>query len=112
MVQAYILIQTRPGTGPRVTKEVSNVKGVGSAFEVPGPYEVIARAEARSLAELSKQALGDIEAVAGVIRTLTCTVADLYKQASLLRSRGPEAGCCQDLFVVHVDGRSQSDSNT
>ena len=77
MVQAYILIQTRPGTGPRVTKEVSNVKGVGSAFEVTGPYDVIARAEARSLDELSKQVLGGIEAVAGVIRILTCSVIHL-----------------------------------
>ena len=77
MVQAYILIQTRPGTGPRVTKEVANVNGVGSAFEVTGPYDVIARAEARSLDELSKQVLGGIEAVAGVIRILTCSVIHL-----------------------------------
>jgi len=77
MVQAYILIQTRPGSGPGVTKEVSKVKGVDSAVEVTGPYDVIARAEARSLDELRKHVLGSIEALAGVTRTLTCPVIHL-----------------------------------
>ena len=77
MVQAYILIQTRPGMGPRVTKEVSKVKGVDSASEVAGPYDVIARAQARSLEELSKGLLGSIEALAGVTRTITCSVIHL-----------------------------------
>ena len=77
MVQAYILIQTRPGTGPRVTREVSKVKGVDSASEVTGPYDVIARAKARSLDVLSKQVLGSIEALAGVTRTITCSVIHL-----------------------------------
>jgi hypothetical protein len=30
MVEAYILIQAEPGTGPEVTMEVSEMKGVGS----------------------------------------------------------------------------------
>ncbi len=77
MVHAYILIQTRLGTGPGVTKEVSEVKGVDSAVEVTGPYDVIARAEARSLDELRKHVLGSIEALAGVTRTLTCPVIHL-----------------------------------
>jgi DNA-binding Lrp family transcriptional regulator len=77
MVQAYILIQTRPGTGPAVTREVSRVKGVDSAGEVTGPYDIIARAEARTLEELSKQVLGSIEALTGVIRTITCSVIHL-----------------------------------
>jgi DNA-binding Lrp family transcriptional regulator len=74
MVQAYILIQTRPGTGPGVTKGVSIIKGVGSAFEVTGPYDVIARAEAPTLDELTKRVVGSIQALDGVTRTLTCTV--------------------------------------
>jgi DNA-binding Lrp family transcriptional regulator len=77
MVQAYILIQTRPGTGPRVTREVSKVKGVDSAYEVTGPYDVIARAKARSLDELSKQVLARVELLAGVTRTITCSVIHL-----------------------------------
>ena len=77
MVQAYILIQTRPGTGPRVTREVLKVKGVDSAHEVTGPYDVIARAEARSLEDLSTRLLGSIEALAGVTRTITCSVIHL-----------------------------------
>ena len=48
MAEAYILVQTSPGTGPGVTKAVSNIKGVGSAVEVTRPYDVIARAEART----------------------------------------------------------------
>ena len=76
-VNAYILIHSRVGRGPAVTKEVSAIKGVISVDEVTGPYDVIAHAEARSLDELSKQVVARIQQVEGVERTLTCSVVHL-----------------------------------
>jgi DNA-binding Lrp family transcriptional regulator len=76
-VKAYILIHTRVGRGPAVTKEVSAIKGVISVDEVTGPYDVIVHGEARSLDELSRQVVAKIQQVEGVERTLTCSVVHL-----------------------------------
>jgi len=76
-VNAYILIHSRVGQGPIVTREVSAIKGVVSVDEVTGPYDVIVHAEARSLDELSRQVVAKIQQVEGVERTLTCSVVHL-----------------------------------
>jgi len=52
MIAAYILIQTEVGVIGSVAAKVGGVKGVTSAEAVTGPYDVIARAEARNLDEL------------------------------------------------------------
>ncbi len=78
MAQAYVLIQTQVGAAGRgVSKEVSRLKGVTLADDVSGPYDVIARAEARTLDELAKMVVGRIQAIDGVLRTLTCPVVRL-----------------------------------
>jgi len=76
-MKAYILIHSRVGRGPAVTKEVSAIKGVTSVDEVTGPYDVIAQAEARSLDELGTLVVARIQQVEGVARTLTCSVVHL-----------------------------------
>lgn len=73
-VVAYILIQTEAGRAATVAGEVAGIKGVGSAEVVTGPYDVIARAEARNLDELARAVVSRIQAVSGVTRTLTCPV--------------------------------------
>jgi DNA-binding Lrp family transcriptional regulator len=76
-VSAYILIQTEVGKAAQVAKEVSDIKGVASAEDVTGPYDVIVRAEARSVDELGKLVVARIQAVEGITRTLTCPVVHL-----------------------------------
>ena len=45
MVEAYVLIQAKPGpAGQGVSKDVATIKGMISAEDVSGPYDVIARA--------------------------------------------------------------------
>ena len=44
---------------------------------VAGPYDVIARAEARGMDDLGKLVVSRIQAVDGVTRTLTCAVTHL-----------------------------------
>ena len=77
MVNAYILIQTEVGRAAQVAKEVGKIKGVASAEDVTGPYDVIVRAEARSVDDLGKLVVAKIQGVEGITRTLTCPVVHL-----------------------------------
>ena len=77
MVTAYILIQTEVGKAPQVAKDIVEIKGVQLAEDVTGPYDVIARAEARNLDELGKLVVARLQVVDGITRTLTCPVVRL-----------------------------------
>jgi DNA-binding Lrp family transcriptional regulator len=77
LVHAYILIQTEVGKAAQVAKEVAKIKGVKSAEDVTGPYDVIVRAEARTVDDLGKLVVAKIQGVEGITRTLTCPVVHL-----------------------------------
>jgi len=77
VVNAYILIRTEVGKAAQVAKEVFQIKGVTSAEDVTGPYDVIVRSEARNVDELGKLVVAKIQAVDGITRTLTCPVVHL-----------------------------------
>ena len=77
MVQAYILIQTEVGRAASVAHSISELEGVALAEDVTGPYDVIVRAEARTVDELGKLVVAKIQAVDGITRTLTCPVVHL-----------------------------------
>ena len=77
MVTAYILIQTEVGKAAQVAKEIAEIKGVQQAEDVTGPYDVIARAEARNLDELGRLVVARVQVVDGITRTLTCPVVRL-----------------------------------
>ena len=77
MVQAYILIQTEVGKSASVAEAIREVAGVASAEDVTGPYDVIARVEANTVDELGKLVIARIQDVAGITRTLTCTVVHI-----------------------------------
>lgn len=77
MVEAYILIQTEVGKAAQVAKEVAGIPGVNAAEDVTGPYDVIVRAEAKSVDDLGKLVVAKIQAVEGITRTLTCPVVHL-----------------------------------
>ncbi len=77
MVNAYILIQTEVGKAAQVAREAAAIKGVTSAEDVTGPYDVIVRAEAKNVDDLGKLVVAKIQAVEGITRTLTCPVVHL-----------------------------------
>ena len=77
MVNAYILIQTEVGKAAAVAAEIAAIPGVTSAEDVTGPYDVIVRAEADTVDALGKLVVAKVQAVAGIMRTLTCTVVHL-----------------------------------
>ena len=74
MVQAYILIQTDVGKAASVATAIAALEGVALAEDVTGPYDVIARVEAKTVDELGKLVIAKIQDVPGITRTLTCTV--------------------------------------
>jgi DNA-binding Lrp family transcriptional regulator len=77
MVQAYILIQTAVGKAAEVAGAASSIPGVTLAEDVTGPYDVIVRAQARSIDELGKLVVAKIQTIQGIARTLTCPVVHL-----------------------------------
>jgi DNA-binding Lrp family transcriptional regulator len=77
MVAAYVLIQTEVGKAGQVARAIAEIKGVHEVEPVAGPYDVIARAEARGIDDLGRLIVSKIQAVNGVTRTLTCAVTHL-----------------------------------
>jgi DNA-binding Lrp family transcriptional regulator len=74
VVQAYILIQTEVGKAASVAKAIAAISGVTMAEDVTGPYDVIARVEASNVDDLGRLVIAKFQDVAGITRTLTCTV--------------------------------------
>ena len=73
-VNAYVLIQTEVGKAAAVAHQVAGIDGVVAAEDVSGPYDVIARAETRSVDELGRLVVGDIQQIEGITRTISCQV--------------------------------------
>jgi DNA-binding Lrp family transcriptional regulator len=77
MVQAYILIQTEVGKAAEVARLIGQISGVTQAEGVTGPYDVVVRVSAEDVDELGKLVASQIQAVAGITRTLTCPVVHI-----------------------------------
>jgi DNA-binding Lrp family transcriptional regulator len=77
MVQAYILIQTEVGKAADVARQISEISGVTQAEGVTGPYDVVVRVSAEDVDDLGKLVASQIQAVAGITRTLTCPVVHI-----------------------------------
>src|SRR3546814_19653951 len=74
---AYILIQTEVGKAAQDAQEVASIDGVVAAEEVTGPYDVIARAESNTVAELGKMVVSEVQMIEGITRTITCPVVNI-----------------------------------
>ena len=74
VVQDYVLIQSEVGKAAMVAESIGGIAGVTMAEDVTGPYDVIARVEARTVDELGKLVIAKIQDVPGITRTLTCTI--------------------------------------
>jgi DNA-binding Lrp family transcriptional regulator len=77
VVHAYILIQTEVGQAATVAGKIAQIKGVTTAEDVTGPYDVIVRAEAENVDQLGQLVVASIQNVDGITRTLTCPVVHL-----------------------------------
>jgi len=77
VIAAYILIQTEVGKAAVVAAALGGLPGVLEAASVAGPYDVIARAQARDIDELAKLAASRVQTLDGVTRTISCPVIHL-----------------------------------
>ncbi len=71
-----MLIQTEVGRAEVIAKQLAGLPGVLSAEYVTGPYDVVVRIGAPSLAELQAGVVPSVQQVTGITRTLTCPIAD------------------------------------
>ncbi len=70
-----MLIQTEVGRAEVVAKQVAALPGVLSSEYVTGPYDVVARVGAGSLAGLQADVVASVQGIAGITRTLTCPIS-------------------------------------
>ncbi len=77
MIAAYILIQTEAGKAATVAAALRGLPGVSQTASLAGPYDVIARAQARDIDELAKLVALRVQALDGVTRTMSCPVVHL-----------------------------------
>ena len=69
MVQAYILVQTEVGRARDVAAAIRDIAGVVRVDAVTGPYDVVVLTEARSVDELGKMIVSNVQLVPGITRT-------------------------------------------
>jgi DNA-binding Lrp family transcriptional regulator len=77
MIAAYVLIQTEAGKAAIVAAALRRVPGVSETASLAGPYDVIARAQARDIDELARLVTSQVQALDGVMRTMSCPVVHL-----------------------------------
>ena len=56
---------------------IRTIEGITLAEDVTGPYDVIVRAEAASVDELSQIVVAKVQQVEGITRTVTCPVVNI-----------------------------------
>jgi hypothetical protein len=71
-----MLIQTEVGRAEVVAKALAVLPGVLSAEYVTGPYDVVLRVGADTLAALQSDVVPSVQQVTGITRTLTCPIAN------------------------------------
>lgn len=75
-VSAYIFVETTTGKAREVSAAVTEVPGVVRCNTITGPYDVIALVEADTISQLGDFVVSKIQAIPGVLRTMTNIVAD------------------------------------
>ena len=53
---------------------MSEIEGVVRVDTVTGPYDVVVLTEAATVDDLGTSVVGKVQRVAGIIRTLTCSI--------------------------------------
>ncbi|MCL4446412.1 MAG: Lrp/AsnC ligand binding domain-containing protein [Actinobacteria bacterium] len=77
MMSAYVLVQTEVGKAANVAQQIGSIAGVVNADDVTGPYDVIAKVEAKSVDDLGKLVVSQVQQIEGITRTITCPIVNL-----------------------------------
>ena len=73
--KTFILIETRVGRARQVTEALRPLEGVRSADVVTGTFDVIALVEAPDMSAVAELVTSRVQAIDGVLRTITCVAA-------------------------------------
>lgn len=69
MIKAYVLVGCDPTKTKRVISTIRNIKGVTEAYEVMGPYDIVAEIEVETLTEIPSILGDNIRQIDGVQST-------------------------------------------
>ena len=73
--KAFILIEAKVGVVQQVVGSLRALNGVASADVITGTYDVIVLVDAPDMSAMADLVTGRIQAVPGVLRTITCVAA-------------------------------------
>lgn len=73
--RAFILIEAEVGRSNQVAGSMRLLEGVKSVDVVTGTFDVIALIEAADMHAVAELVTGRMQAVSGVMRTITCVAA-------------------------------------
>jgi len=73
--RAFILIETQVGKSREVAAALRLMEGVKSTDVITGTYDVIALINAADMSAVADLVTGRVQAVHGVMRTITCVSA-------------------------------------
>jgi len=74
VVRAVILVKAQMGQATNVAAALRKIKGVSDAYAVTGPYDAVAIAEAKDVADLGRFVVSKMQRVRGVGDTVTCLI--------------------------------------
>lgn len=74
MAEAFVLVNVSAGKVVDVLGAINNLDEVSEALVVSGPYDLIARIKANDFNSIATLVLDKIQAIDGVIATITCNV--------------------------------------
>jgi DNA-binding Lrp family transcriptional regulator len=77
VIAAYILIQAEAGTAAIAAAALRHLPGISQTARLAGPYDVIARAQARDTGEPPKLVTSPVQALDAMTPTMTCPVVHL-----------------------------------
>lgn len=75
MISAYILISMQPGSSEKVINEMRKIENIAKISVVAGEYDIVVRAQVRSLKSLLK-VTDKIQMIEGVKKTTTQVIEE------------------------------------
>jgi len=73
---AYVFVEVTQGKSREVSSAIAQVEGVVSSHIVTGPHDIIVFARAQDIQVLWGRIISTIQAIPGVVRTITNIVAE------------------------------------
>ncbi len=75
-ISAFIFVECSQGKSLEAAEKINKIPGVREAYPVTGPYDIIAFVAAPNFNDLGEVVVKKIQAVPGVLRTLTNIVVE------------------------------------